>query len=216
MHPLTEFWPQVFALLNEPGFDQRLSVWKDQFWQRTGIPHPLETGYEARMHMFEEWVLLDLDAPETLLMSLIRQRRIPPDRLELALEMTASQQGLFVLMSPWGKTAWFRDLLSGVDFRINEQPPVAGLEPGQILQTRFFHHQDFLGASLGRLVHPRAATESIAGNVKRAHQQGRTRLEILHLMAKLAWRAGHYLRHEPEKFYDYQHPLVQDIVAGWR
>jgi len=216
MHPLTEFWPQVFSLLEQPGFDRQLSVWKDRFWMRTGIPHPGETGYESRMHAFEEWVLLDLDAPQNLLSVLLRQQRLPSDRIDLAEALITSQQGLFVLMAPWKKSAWFRDLLSGTDFSLDEQPPVAGLEPGQVLQTRFFACQDLLWSGLGRLVHPLAATESIARRVMELHGKGMPRLDILHLMAKLAWRADHYPRHAPELFYDFAHPLVQDIVALWR
>jgi hypothetical protein len=212
MHPLTEFWPQVFEALCQPGFNQTLEVWKEQFWLRTGTPHPGELGYEARMHMFEEWVTLDLDAPSSLLEKWVRSQSLPEGIYSLALALLSSQQGLFVLMAPWTKTARFRDLLSGADFLLDEQPPVAGLEPGQILQTRLFVHEDRLWAGLGRLVHPRAATETIHRRAEWMHAQGRSRLEILHLMAKLAWRAGHYPRHAPEAFYDFGHPLVQDLV----
>ncbi|MBU1244107.1 hypothetical protein KKD52_08760 [Myxococcota bacterium] len=215
MHPLTELWPRVFTLLAQPGFDQRLAAWKDQFWMRTGIPHPGETGYESRMHMFEEWVLLDLEAPRPLLGGLLQDGQLPEPDASLAQALLVSQHGLFVLMAPWTRTARFRDLLSGADFRLDEQPPVAGLEPGQILQTRFFAHENQVWAGLGRLVHPRGATEIIHRRVALLHAQGRTRLEILHLLSKLAWRSEHYPRHAPEAFYDFSHPLVQDIVADW-
>jgi hypothetical protein len=216
MHPLTEFWPRIFGLLSVPGFDRSLAAWKDEFWLRTGIPHPGESGYESRMHMFEEWVLIDREAPRSLLADLLQGGRLPASEAPLARAMLVSQPGLFVLMAPWTRTGRFRDLLSGADFRLDEQPPVPGLQPGQILQTRFFAYEDQVWAGLGRLVHPLGATETIHRRVALLHAQGHTRLEILHLLAKLAWRSGLYPRHPPEAFYDFAHPLVQDIVAEWK
>lgn len=220
MHPLIEFIPRIFAELEEPGFDAKLAAWKERFWTLTGIPHPGSTGYEARMHAFEEWVLLDFTehgrGPKPLLSLLAAGGALSGDLDELARDLIASQPGLWVLMAPWRGAAWFRELLSGADVRLDEGPPVPGLEPGQILQARLFVHEGRTWSGLGRLVHPLPATETIHRLVERFQASGRTRLEILHLLAKLAWRADTYPRHAPEAFYDLSCPLVQDLVIGWR
>lgn len=236
MHPLTEFIPQVFTVLKASNLEARLAGWKEGFWTLTGIPHPGSTGYEARMHAFEEWFLVDFTGhgldlargmngqgvppqsapPESLLAGLVRAGALSKELEATARALLASQPGLYVLMAPWTGPAWFRELLSGADFRLDERPPVPGLEPGQILQTRLFVHGGQTWAGLGRLIHPLAATETIHRLVERFHAMGRTRLDILHLLAKLAWRADNYPRHAPDKFYDMAHPLVQDLVADWK
>jgi hypothetical protein len=185
MHPLTDFITRVFTLLEEPGFESRLSGWKERFWTLTGIPHPGSTGYEARMHAFEEWVLVDFmdhgRGPGSLLSMLLHGGALAGERETLARALIASQPGLYVLMAPWREVGWFRELLSGADFRLDEQPPVPGLEPGQVLQTRLFVHGGQTWAGLGRLIHPLAATGTIHALAERFHAAGRTRLEILHL-----------------------------------
>jgi hypothetical protein len=230
MHPLNDFIPRIFECLEEPGFEARLAGWKERFWTLTGIPHPGSTGYEARLHAFEEWVLVDFTEHDrilpgtspapvdraSLLALLVRCGALSGELEALARDLVASQLGLYVLMAPWTGPAWFRELVSGADFRLDEGPPVPGLEPGQILQTRLFVHGGRTWAGLGRLIHPLGATETIHRLVERLHARGRTRLEILHLLAKLAWRADNYPRHAPELFYDLSHPLVQDLVVGWR
>lgn len=220
MHPLSDFIPRIFECLEEPGFEARLFAWKERFWTLTGIPHPESTGYEARMHAFEEWVLVDFTehgrGPKSLLSTLLHAGALSGELEDLARALVASQPGLFVLMAPWREAAWLRELLSGADFRLDELPPVPGLEPGQILQTRLFVFEGRTWAGLGRLIHPVAATETIHALATRFHAAGRTRLELLHMLAKLAWRADKYPRHAPESFYDLSHPLVQDLVIGWR
>jgi len=227
MHPQAEVFPRAFALLDRPGFDRRLASWKERFWLLTGIPHPGTPGFEARMHAFEEWILLEDDPvgpgvppveeaarPGSLLAPLVREGRFDAPTEAAARALLAAQPGLWVLMAPWRKDAWFRDLLSGIDLVLDEGPPVPGLAPGQILQARLFALEGRTWAGLGRLVHPLAATETIHRLTGRWNAAGRSRPEILHLLAKLAWRADHYPRHAPEAFYELSHPLVKDLVSG--
>ena len=229
MHPQAELFPLAFNLLDRPDFDLRLASWKERFWFLTGIPHPGEPAFEARRHACGGWFLLEDDPgapcmaptavalrPGALLTQLLREGRLEPSHVAMARALLAAQPGLWVLMAPWKRDAWFRELVSGIDLVLDEGPPVPGLEPGQLLQARIFSLNGRTWAGLGRLVHPLAATEAVHRLVGRWHAEGHARLAILHLLAKLAWRAGHYPRHAPEAFYDLSHPLVQDLVTGWR
>ncbi len=206
---------QGFSDLEKFGGSLAPARLKEVFFTRTGTPSLEDPSFESRMHMFEDWVLLDvrLASGLCLLEDMIHRNRFDPPVLDLARALCASQPGLFVLMAPWKKQAWFRDLLWGADFVLHDAEPVAGLEPGQILQGRL-HADSRLCISPGMVVHAKEATEAVATLVRFAGD--RPSMDILHLLAKLAWRADHYPRHAPRHFYDPENPLVRDIFHAAR
>ena len=212
----TEWFDRVFGLLVHPDVVEELARRKEQFFVRTGTPHPEEASYEARMQAFGEWVLLDPPEPgkRPWLVSLLDRGMLSGELMAYARSLLASQTGLFVLMSPWRKTAWVRDLIGGADFHVTARIPVDGLEPGQIMQTRIFVHDGSVGVTDGMIVHPVFATEIIHQRVREMQTRDVPTMDILHLMAKLAWRASCYPRHAPEVFYDFDNPLVQDVVLS--
>ncbi len=183
---------------------------KEEFFTRTGTPSLEDPSFESRMNMFEDWVLLDVPLASglSLLEDMIFRRRIVPSLMETAQALCVSQPGLFVLMAPWKKEAWFRDLHLGADFVLRDAIPVAGLEPGQILQGRLYADSQ-LRISPGQLVHSKESTEAVVHLVRLAGDM--PALDLLHLLAKLVWRAGHYPRQAPRHFYDPANPLVRDI-----
>ncbi len=211
-HPLDDFWPSLFGLLSEEAHRREWVRLQECFWLRTGKPAQDGT-HESRMQAFQEWMFLDGPAP-CRLSRLVAQGKMGGALSALASSLATAHPGLFVLMAPWKKTAWFRDLLGGADFQVHEQPPIFGLAPGQIVQSRVFFHGDSLWLTLGRIVHPEHATEAIFHLLHRLRARGFSDLDILHALMKMEWRSRLHPRMNPAAFYDPANPMVQDILAS--
>lgn len=213
-HPLDDFWPAVFGVLQGEIHTEEWARLQDRFWLRTGKPAQDDDTYEARMQAFQEWVFLDGFAP-CRLARLLDQGRLPERFRDLAASLVSSHVGLLVLMAPWKQTAWFRDLLGGADFVVHEQPPIFGLVPGQTVQTRIFWHAQELRLTLGRVVHPENATESLHRLVPLLRARGFSDLDILHILMKMEWRARLHVRMNPVVFYDPSNPMIRDLIDSF-
>lgn len=210
-HPMDDFWAQVLGPLSNEISHASWKHLQERFWMRTGKPAYDET-YESRMQAFQEWICID-GHPPCLLARLASQGRFQEHIAQMAFSLASSHFGLFVLMAPWKQTAWFRDLLGGADFILHETPPIFGLVPGQIVQTRIFAYQNECWFTLGRVVHPENATETIYRLLPLLRKQGFSDLDILHILMKMEWRSRLHFRINPVNFYNPTHPLVQTIIA---
>ena len=180
-----------------PRFEAEVAAARETFFAGTGVVHEDDRSFEARMSALSEYYLLDRPlaadgagrTPARLFLDESGDALEPEARTALE-GLTRTHSGLFEIRKLKDGLVLVQDVFEGGRHEVRERRRLAGLEKGDLVQTRLVPFED--GVLFGRafVFHPRPARRLILKAVKRRRKAGE--LEDLAARQALLWRLAHW------------------------
>ncbi|MDF1565225.1 MAG: hypothetical protein P1V51_19465 [Deltaproteobacteria bacterium] len=177
-------------------FRDELQAARERFFGATGEVHEEDAAFESRMSAFSEYYLFDY------VLGLDHQGRRPVERFleeqgeTLTTEDRAilrglcnTRNGLFEVRKLRDSDLRVRDLLTGEDLEVHERRRLAGVEKGDLVQTRLVPFREHLIFGRAFIYHPREVRRLLLKTAKRRRKAGelaepRDRERFLALLAR--------------------------------
>ncbi len=171
---------RVLALSSTPAYESELLDARNEFFALIGKFHEDEPLYEAVTLMFHEWYLFDRAATSLghpPVYEVLSGATMPPEQATEVAQWNQTHASIFEvrvigvgLRSRGGLK--LRDCFTRKDYDVYERREIAGLETGDIVQTRIFPYGSVLVCSNALVVHPRAIRRNLLKVLAKAAAQG--------------------------------------------
>ncbi|MEM6274644.1 MAG: hypothetical protein AAF735_05325 [Myxococcota bacterium] len=196
---------------SEGALAEELSRAKAEYFERTGELFDTDEQFERRMASFLEWYVFDRSladhnglTPARLCIDAHRERF---DSVELARmeEIASSSPSLFEFRKLKKQRLHVIDLLTNTRHSVFERREPAGLDTGDILESRLVPYDGELYFSEVWAVHPREARRTIlrvAKAFRKSKGDGEARIDLVHRVARLANRCERYKHVDPKQIFE--------------
>lgn len=201
-----DYLTQIENAASKDGYaDFRLA--REEFHNTTGKFEDGEAWFELRMTMFFDWYLLDRTGPNGRTPAeeyLWVHREILPDEVHRQLELlTVTLRSVFRIDYIKNVTLLLSDLAGGGVWEVESVTPTAGLERGDILDTRIVFFKDRLIFGRGTVLHPREAHEAIHAIIARAMAEEMPPRELVDHLDKMRLKLDKYSNVRIQHIYRY-------------
>jgi hypothetical protein len=196
----------------EPRKEDLLSARREHF-ERRGEPHEEDRTYEVRLNGMLDSYLYEYrpsGASATTIERFLEAEAaaLGPDEVEAYRALASSVHALFEVRKIKDGVVVVRDVFTGKDHDVTERRTTAGLEKGDLLETRLLPFDGNLFFSGAFLYHPREARKPILAEVKRlkkAAGRGGTPdvPAFLAQLARMAMKLERYRNVRLESIYDF-------------
>jgi hypothetical protein len=177
------------------------------YLEATGNMADEEPGWDERMQAFLEWYALERKMDGTELRPIDRYRQeltLSPEDVDAAAALAASHWSLFAVLAIEPGRAHVQDLLGGGCFIVHERRKLAGLEAGDVFETRLYSEggKTLFGRSF--FFHPRDAAQPIREYLAEAARSGDAKQDVLFRLAERRWRSDRSRNVQLAKVYAYR------------
>lgn len=186
---------------------------KADYFLKTGEVHDDDKSFEMRMASFLDWYLFDRPArdgrtPAAAFFDARQADGADAEELAAFRGFTETLHGLFEVRKLGKGLIRLRDLYTGKDYDVTERRQVAGLEKGDVIETRLIPFGGNLWFSSAFLFHPREGAKALAKEAKRRKKKEPERdpREIIWDASKMALKVERYRQIAVEKIYDFTLP----------
>lgn len=183
---------------------------KAEYFRLTGEVFEDDQIFELRMASFLDYYLYDRVSPLTQAtpageLYQLRLQGGSPEEANAFRCFTETVHGLFEVRKLGKGLVRLRELYSGKDFDVTERRHVAGLETGDVLETRLIPFAGHLLFSSAFCFHPRVAVKAIKTEVKRRKKKEPEPppVELVWECARRAVKVERYKQISVERIYDF-------------
>ena len=207
MSALTRVLDDVIARYAGGEHELEAAAARGQFLEATGKVMDDEPGWDDRMAAFLEWYTLERKMDGVGVRPIDRYRRevtMSPEDAEAAEALAASHWSLFQTLDVQPGRVHVEDLLGGGSFIVHERRKLAGIDAGDVFETRLVSEggKTLFGRSF--CFHPRDAAEAIREYIAEAAKAGDPKQDVLFKLAERRWRCERYHNVHVAKVYAYR------------
>ncbi len=143
--------------------------------------------FESHLRMFLEWYVLErpLAGGEPPVVRALGEERAPAGERPLLRALALSHRSLFEVVDAFRTELLIADLILGGLWRVDQDPPLDGIDPGDVFEARLYPWQGRVGFGPAFCFHPRSARESIHELLRRAEEAGRLGPELVFQLATM-------------------------------
>lgn len=201
-----------------PPWLEEMAAARREFEQGRGRVFEDEPMWEAQLSAFLEWYVLDrpLDGGARPVVRALRESPADGEGRATLRALALSFRSLFEVLEALRRETLVRDLLGGGQWRVQQDPPLPGVEAGDIFEARLVPWEGRVRFGPLFCFHPRAARASILQVLEALGGRGLGQAEVLSALAvmrlehdrfpnmaiehiySLTWRGGNGARGAPE------------------
>jgi hypothetical protein len=196
----------------EPRKEDLLTARREHF-ERHGEPHEEDRSHEVRLNRMLDAYVYEYrqgGGGQTTIERFIEAEgtKLFPEEIRAYRELAASVHALFEVRKIKDGTVVVRDVFSGQDYDVTERRTTAGLDKGDLLESRLLPFDGNLFFSGAFLYHPREARKAILAEVKRLKKAaGRGGVidvrSFLAQLSRMAIKLERYRNVRLESIYDF-------------
>jgi len=184
--------------------EQEIAAARAEYDERRGVVFEDEELYEAWTQAFLEWYVLERVGARSTLppAGRVLADETDPSRIQMLRALLTSHRSLFEVGAAEPGRVELTDMIGGGVFVVDEQRELHGVERGDVLETRLVGLRSAVHFARTFCYHPPGTRQPIAVHVARWKLAGKSRLDILDLVASLKVRTLRYSHLSPEKVYE--------------
>ncbi len=185
---------------------------REEFYKFTGKFNESEPWYEVRMTMFMDWYLLERKRMDGLTPNeyflKLHQNNLDEQIILQLHYFAASLRSIFKIIKISGSEILLEDLINRGLWQTVWTLPLAGLQPGRIVNTRIINSKDTLFSGRGAVLHPEEAEEPIMAIIDRAISEQMPQSHISSYMDKINLKLNRYSNVKIRHVYQYPSDAV--------
>jgi hypothetical protein len=157
--------------------------------------------FEAHIAGFLEWYVLERPLPDGQppVVVALREAGVAEERQLRALAL--SYRSVFEVVDTFAGELLLSDLVSDGLWRVDQDPPLDGIDPGDIFEARLIPWASRVVFGQAFCFHPRQARESIHALLHAAELERKLRPEIVFALAEMRLRQSRFRNIAVEKIY---------------
>jgi hypothetical protein len=131
-----------------------------------------DTLFESHLRMFLEWYVLErpLEGGDPPVVRALRDDGTRAGERPLLRALALSHRSLFEVVDVFRSELLIADLILGGLWRIDQDPPLDGIDPGDLFEARLYPWEGRVRFGPAFCFHPRSARESIHAFLRRAEE----------------------------------------------
>lgn len=187
-----------------PPWDAQMVQARREWDEKRGRVYDDDEVFEAHVAGFLEWYLLERELPDgqpPAVAALRGEAAAEEERLLRAL--VYSHRSLFEVVDAFPRELLLSDLIGDGLWRIDQDPPLDGVDPGDIFEARLIPWEGRVVFGPAFCFHPRQARESIHALLRQAEREARIGPELVFAFAEMRLRQSRFRNIVVERIYTF-------------
>lgn len=202
---------RLTAVFAAPPWDAEVGRARQEYDQSRGGVREDDELFETHLSSFLEWYLLERSlqgegSGEPPVFVALRGEGLTADERQSLRALALSYRSAFEVVDVLRRELLLADLVRGGLWRVQQDPPLEGIDPGDIFEARLVPWEGRVYFGPVFCFHPRSAREVIRALLRQAEAEGRLGPQMVFALAEMRLKHDRFRNIAVERIYS----------TGWR
>jgi hypothetical protein len=205
MQEISAAMDRLTAAYAAPPWSEEIARAREEYDALRGNVREDDAIFEVHLASFLEWYLLErpLSGGEAPVLTELRAERGEPEERKCLRALALSHRSVFEVVDVLKRELLLSDLVGGGLWRVEQDPPLEGVDPGDIFEARLVPWEGRVRFGSVFCFHPRPAREPIHALLRRAEADGRLDESLVPALAGMRLRYDRFCKTPVERVYSF-------------